>query len=114
MMQPSERKEILRKIAAPEEGAKSAIVIQKALAATPYACSSIERLSGGITNFTYRGHLSNTLADGSCSVIIKYNRYLDVAGFVFPDSRGVCFIPMGNIWYDKAEGLTVYTFYGLG
>ncbi|KAL4797883.1 kinase-like domain-containing protein [Aspergillus venezuelensis] len=39
---------------------------------TPYACSSATELSGGLANSTYRGRLSQTLEDGTESVIIKH------------------------------------------
>ena len=94
MSRTTNTKEFLKKLVAAEEGAESATVVQKALASTPYACSSIERLSGGIANFTYRGHLSNPLVDGSRSVIIKYIRHCDLGGLVLSASRGVRSIPM--------------------
>lgn len=80
----------LQCLIAPEEGAEQALLIQNLLAATPYACSSLERLSGGVLNFTYRGYLSQTLADGSPSVIIKYSRPCKLLGVAATTHRGVC------------------------
>ncbi|OGM40063.1 hypothetical protein ABOM_011283 [Aspergillus bombycis] len=41
------------------------------LSLTPYACSSIERLSGGLMNITYKGHLLRPLSDGATTIIMK-------------------------------------------
>ncbi|RDW70749.1 phosphotransferase family protein [Aspergillus mulundensis] len=50
--------------------------VQEAVAAdlssSPFACSSLTRLSGGTANFVYRGILSQPLADGISTVIIKH------------------------------------------
>ena len=42
------------------------------LAQTPYACSSITRLSGGFSNFTYRGLLIRSITGCEKTVIIKH------------------------------------------
>lgn len=42
------------------------------LSTTPYACSSVERLSGGTTNFVFRGTLCRPLPDGAATVVIKH------------------------------------------
>jgi len=46
--------------------------IEKSLTSTPYACSSLTRLSGGTANFIYRGILQRPLEDGTKTVIIKH------------------------------------------
>lgn len=43
------------------------------LSNTQYAASSLTRLSGGISNFTFRAKLLQPLSDGSKSVIIKHS-----------------------------------------
>ncbi|KAI9375562.1 kinase-like domain-containing protein [Aspergillus egyptiacus] len=48
------------------------IQISHLLSNTPFACSSITELNGGLVNATYRGTLSHALPDGSASVIIKH------------------------------------------
>ncbi|RAL10735.1 uncharacterized protein BO97DRAFT_348672 [Aspergillus homomorphus CBS 101889] len=50
-----------------------AIDIARDLEHTPYACSSLTRLSGGSANFVFRGLLSQPLDDGTESVIIKHS-----------------------------------------
>ncbi|KAF7595174.1 hypothetical protein BBP40_007141 [Aspergillus hancockii] len=42
------------------------------LSTTPYACSSIEKLSGGTANFVFRGTLLRPLSDGTTTVVIKH------------------------------------------
>lgn len=42
------------------------------LAQTPYACSGITRLSGGFSNFTYRGQLIRPVTGSERTVIIKH------------------------------------------
>jgi hypothetical protein len=39
---------------------------------SPYACTSLVRLSGGTANFTYRGTLTTPLPEGTTSIIIKH------------------------------------------
>ncbi|KAE8372096.1 kinase-like domain-containing protein [Aspergillus bertholletiae] len=46
--------------------------ILETLSHSPYACSALKQLSGGFSNFTYRGHTLNPLPDGSTSVCIKH------------------------------------------
>ncbi|KAG0648904.1 Psilocybin biosynthesis kinase [Hyphodiscus hymeniophilus] len=38
----------------------------------PYACTSLDRLSGGTANFVYRGTLTRALEDGTRTVVIKH------------------------------------------
>lgn len=42
------------------------------LSQTPYACSGITRLSGGISSFTYRGQLIHPVTESEKTVIIKH------------------------------------------
>ena len=42
------------------------------LAQTPFACSGITRLSGGFSNFTYRGQLIHPVIGREKTVIIKH------------------------------------------
>lgn len=46
--------------------------VQASLANGPYACSSLEKLSGGTANFVYRGVLRTPLEDGAHTVVIKH------------------------------------------
>ncbi|OJJ89428.1 uncharacterized protein ASPGLDRAFT_31124 [Aspergillus glaucus CBS 516.65] len=46
--------------------------INQSLTSTPYACTSLTRLSGGTVNFVYRGILQRPLDDGTKTVIIKH------------------------------------------
>jgi hypothetical protein len=50
---------------------QQAAIIEE-LSATPYACSAIEPLGGGLMNATYRGHLLRPLSEGAATVIIKH------------------------------------------
>lgn len=45
-------------------------IIAQQLSPTPFACSSLTRLSGGTANFVYRGTLSST----GQSVVIKHTK----------------------------------------
>lgn len=45
--------------------------IAQQLLQTPFACSSLTRLSGGTANFVYRGTLSSTTPD---CIIIKHSK----------------------------------------
>lgn len=51
----------------PDPGAKAL----EYLTSTPYACSKVEKLTGGISSHVYRGTLSRALQNGTKSVIIK-------------------------------------------
>ena len=42
------------------------------LSTTPYACSSVEQLSGGTANFVFRGTLLQPLPDGTTTVVVKH------------------------------------------
>ncbi|KFX92520.1 hypothetical protein V490_05338 [Pseudogymnoascus sp. VKM F-3557] len=51
---------------------KIAVEILESIKETPYACSSLDRLSGGSANFTYRGTLLSALPSGEPTVVIKH------------------------------------------
>ncbi|KAJ5290962.1 hypothetical protein N7478_000213 [Penicillium angulare] len=61
------------------------------LSQTPYACSKLEQVAGGMMNFTFRGQLVDALFDGSKTVIIKHGEdYGSEAADIFiPTSRCV-------------------------
>lgn len=81
MTEATEIQTVAHRITAAREGdIEPAIPILEELAFTPYACSSVEQVSGGVVNFTFRGFLSNPLPDGSSSVIIKHSK--DFSGFI--------------------------------
>ena len=42
------------------------------LRSTDYACSSLERLSGGLANYVFRGTLTAPLPDGTKEVAVKH------------------------------------------
>ncbi|KAL3469765.1 kinase-like domain-containing protein [Aspergillus californicus] len=44
------------------------------LSSTPFACTELTQLSGGTANFVYRGVLSQPLADGTTTVIVKHTK----------------------------------------
>lgn len=68
------------------------------LLSTPYACSSLSRLSGGTANFVYRGTLRVPLCDpaGTSTVILKHAEEF-LAGFKdfkLTADRCVCFFSL--------------------
>ncbi|KAI9034813.1 phosphotransferase family protein [Aspergillus affinis] len=52
----------------------------ESLSQTPYKCLSLEQLSGGIANFTFRGSLYLPLQDNRKSVIIKHSLSCEKTG----------------------------------
>lgn len=63
------------------------------LSTTPYACSTLTRLSGGTANFVYRGELRQPLDDGTTTVVLKHAEEF-LAGwreFRLTADRCVCF-----------------------
>lgn len=46
--------------------------VQESLKDGPYACSSLEKLSGGTSNFVFRGYLRLPLEDGTATVVVKH------------------------------------------
>lgn len=60
-------------MASPQAGTDDmSTAIWKEISNTPYACSSLTRLTGGTGNFVYRGTLSHPLQDGTRTVVIKH------------------------------------------
>jgi hypothetical protein len=47
--------------------------VLESLRGTDYACSRLERLAGGVANFTYRGHLAAPPEQGEKTIIIKHS-----------------------------------------
>lgn len=77
-------------IAEKERHVDNVTPILKAMALTPYACSDLEQLSGGLVNLTYRGFLSQPLPDGSRSIFIKLTKdYTLIPGASFSVDRCV-------------------------
>jgi hypothetical protein len=62
------------------------------LSQTPYACSSLNVLSGGTANFLFRGLLARPLPDGTKTVVIKHSKEFVSANrnFKLDTSRCVC------------------------
>jgi hypothetical protein len=56
---------------APETTDEVSQRVQESLKDTPYACISLNKLSGGTANFVYRGTLVTPLEDGSKTIVIK-------------------------------------------
>jgi hypothetical protein len=46
--------------------------VRESLRDSPYACTSLVKLSGGTANFVYRGALETPLEDGSKTIVIKH------------------------------------------
>jgi len=81
MTETTEVQALAHRITAAGEGnIEPAIPILKELEFTPYACSSVEKVSGGFVNFTFRGFLSSPLSDSNTSIIIKHSK--DFSGFI--------------------------------
>jgi len=55
-----------------EELASLAAQIREKISGTQYECSSLALLSGGSTNFVYRGALVSPLSSGAKTVIVKH------------------------------------------
>lgn len=66
--------------------------VQESLQNTPFACSKLEKLSGGTANFVYRGNLKTKLDDGSETVVIKHTEGFSASNFNFKlvEDRCVC------------------------
>lgn len=83
-----------------EEDAILSGVLQE-LSVTPYACSSLTKLTGGTANFVYRGALTQPLVaqDGSTAgtVIIKHSTNFVAVNRDFPlDVMRCVIIPVSN------------------
>jgi hypothetical protein len=46
--------------------------VEQGLLGTPYACSKLEKLSGGSVNYVYRGTLVTPLPDGAKTIVLKH------------------------------------------
>jgi hypothetical protein len=57
-----------------EEKEQFGISILHQLSQTPYACPSLEILSGGTANFLFRGVLVQPLPDGTRTIVVKHSR----------------------------------------
>ena len=66
--------------------------ILESLRPTLYACTSVQRMNGGLLNATYRGSLINPLQNGRCTVIIKHSEEKDpnIPQFTLSLTRCVC------------------------
>ena len=62
------------------------------LSKTQYACSAIIPLSGGVSNFTYRGQLSRPLFSGENTIVIKHTEPYVARNksYVLDSIRSVC------------------------
>jgi hypothetical protein len=82
-------------------------MIDESLKDGPYACKSLEKLSGGVANFVYRGTLTTPLADGSKSVVIKHTEPFSASNsnFRITDTRcvGSLSLTMENVGW-RREG----------
>ncbi|KNG81449.1 hypothetical protein ANOM_009573 [Aspergillus nomiae NRRL 13137] len=62
------------------------------LSTTPYACSSVEQLSGGTANFVFRGTLLQPLPDGTTTVVVKHTEDYVASNREFKLSAARCLI----------------------
>jgi hypothetical protein len=69
------------------------IKVQDSLKDSPYACTSLVKLSGGTANFVYRGILASPLEDGTKTVVVKHTEGYVASNPVFKlaSSRSVGF-----------------------
>ena len=67
------------------------VKVQESLAETPFACTSLSPLSGGTTNFLYRGTLKSPLPDSSKTIIVKHTEgyVASSPGFKITETRCV-------------------------
>jgi hypothetical protein len=65
--------------------------VQESLKDSPYACTSLVKLSGGTANFVYRGTLATPLEDGAVTIVIKHTEAYLASGrdFKLPIDRCV-------------------------
>ena len=70
----------------------SADALAEYLSQTPFSCSTLAPLSGGVSNFTYRGSLSWPLSSGETTVIVKHTEpYVALnKSYIFDTIRSVC------------------------
>ncbi len=78
---------------ADSQAPKFADEVLQELSATPYACSSLKKLSGGNANFIFKGTLVNPLPDGTTEVAIKHGEgyVASMPDFRVPTTRCVGF-----------------------
>jgi hypothetical protein len=96
-----------------EEKERLGFSIVDQLAQTPYACTSLEVLSGGTANFLFRGSLIQSLPDGRNTIVVKHfkefvsanrNFKLDISRCVsFPFLFCVLILRMKNLEYTYAD-----------
>lgn len=79
------------------------LAIVESLCQFSYAFSSVQRLSGGLVNATYRGTLCEQLQDGARTVIIKHGeeRVAGVSDLTLSTTRCVCprFAWLAGLYY---------------
>jgi hypothetical protein len=72
--------------------------VQESLKDTPYACTSLIKLSGGTANFVYRGTLVTPLEDGSRTVVIKHTEPYVASNFNFKLTATRCVSPLSEVF----------------
>jgi hypothetical protein len=77
------------------QAAKFADEIIQELSTTPYACSSLKKLSGGNANFIFKATLITPLPDGTTEVAVKHGEdyVASMPHFQIPTTRCVCPAP---------------------
>jgi hypothetical protein len=73
------------------------------LESSPYACQTLDRLTGGTANFVYRGTLVTPLADGSKTVVIKHSEEYSATNRNFKISRTRCVSSLSLITIPKND-----------
>jgi hypothetical protein len=68
--------------------------VQESLKDTPYACTSLVKLSGGTANFVYRGTLVTPLEDGSKTIVIKHTEPYVASNINFKLTATRCVSPL--------------------
>lgn len=81
----------------PDQDPELAIV--ESLCQFAYAFSSIQRLSGGLANATYRGTLCQQLPDGARTIVIKHGKEKSVeySDVTLSTNRCVCLACLASI-----------------
>lgn len=76
--------------------------VENSLKDGPYACTSLEKLSGGTANFVYRGTLATPLSDGTKTVVIKHTEgyVAQSPGFKLTTTRCVS-SSFVSCWFDR-------------
>jgi hypothetical protein len=75
------------------------------LSQTPYACSSLQPLSGGTANFLFRAYLAQVLLSGQETVVIKHSKKFVAMNrdFEFDVARCVCALSVALSLYDPSN-----------